>query len=150
MIEPPVPAPLSYEVEAEFRADPTRDRGGNQILEWSIETPSGRLSSLAGGGPLTWTAGQPVRLALRWARNAPSLPVARADGMPRVDGPVAVFEYRDAWALLSLLRIHTQAAAIDGSAFSTLAFSMPLARNPDARPAGRPASTRPWCSSGCG
>ena len=137
MIEPPVPAPLSYEMAAEFRAEPSLDRGGNQILEWSIETPAGRLSSLAGGDALTWTAGQPVRVALRWARNAPSLPVAGAGGMPRSDGPVAVFEYRDPWALLSLLRVHARPAAGDGAASSTLlAFDVPLAPNPDAAPGG--------------
>ena len=136
MIEPPVPAPLSYEVDAEFRAEPSLDRGGNQILEWSIETPAGRLSSLAGGGPLTWTAGQPVRVKLRWARNAPSLPVAAADGMPRLEGPAAIFEYRDPWALLSLLRVHTQPPADDGATFATLAFDVPLAPNPDAAPGG--------------
>ena len=136
MIEPPVPTPLSYEMEAEFRAEPSLDRGGNQILEWSIETPAGRLSSLAGGSTLAWNAGQPVRVALRWARNAPSLPVAGAGGMPRLDGPAAIFEYRDAWALLSLLRVHARPAADDGAAFSLLAFSVPLAPNPDAAPGG--------------
>jgi type VI secretion system protein ImpL len=136
LIEPPVPTPLSYELEAEFRAEPSLDRGGNQILEWSIETPAGRLSSLAGGGTLTWTAGQPVRVALRWARNGPSLPVVGADGMPRLDGPTALFEYRDAWALLSLLRIHSRPSADDGTAFSLLAFDVPLAPNPDAAPGG--------------
>ncbi len=136
LVDPPVPASLSYEMDAEFRAEPSLDRGGNQILEWSIETPAGRLSSLSGGGPLAWAAGQPVRVVLRWARNAPSLPVAGAGGMPRQEGSAAVFEYRDAWALLSLLRVHTRPAIDDGAAFSTLAFSVPLAPNPDAAPGG--------------
>ena len=136
MLDPPVPAPLSYEIEAEFRAEPSQDRGGNQVLEWALETPAGRLSSLGGAGPLSWTAGQPVRLVLRWARNAPSLPVARTDGLPRVEGPLAVFEYRDPWALLTLLRVHAAPATADGGAFATLAFSVPLAPNPDAAVGG--------------
>jgi type VI secretion system protein ImpL len=137
MLDPPVMAPLSYEIDATFRAEPTQDRGGNQILEWSIETDGGRLSSLGSAGPVTWTAGQPVRVALRWARNAPSPPTVGGDGMPRVDGPVAVFEYRDAWALLSLLRIHAaHVGAAEGTAHATLGFTVPFSPNAEAAPGG--------------
>jgi hypothetical protein len=47
-----------------------------------------------------------------------------------------VFEYRDPWALLSLLRIHSHTPAAGNSAFSTLALSVPLAPNPEAAPGG--------------
>ena len=50
---------------------------------------------------------------------------------------MAVFEYRDAWALLEPAADPRGCApGGEGSASSTLAFSVPLAPNPDAAPGG--------------
>lgn len=144
LAEPTLDLPLVYEVEAEFRTNPSQDRAGNQIIEWTLDLGGDQhLSSQEPGRKAVWSAGQPVRLSVRFARNAPSVPVASAQGRYRVDGAVATWEARDPWALLSLVAdLATPPARLAELADhrpQMLTLSLDLGRNPDAASGGRAA-----------
>lgn len=130
--------PLAYEVEAEFRTNPLMDRGGAMIIEWRLDLGDQVITSAA-PGKAVWTAGQPVRLVLRFARNGPKLPDAvpgGAAGSAKVDDTIAVWEERGPWGLLGL--IVTQAPPLQDrlnladAAPETLRLEVPLKVNPDA------------------
>ncbi|HSV29179.1 MAG TPA: hypothetical protein VLL76_06460, partial [Candidatus Omnitrophota bacterium] len=137
LVDPVLEQPLAYEVKADFRTNADRDLGGNQVIEWVLDLGGDqRLSSLDAKRIATWTAGQPVRLSVRFARNAPTIPAADPRGRYRVDGPVATWEYKDPWALLSLLAEHAPAPnrvnELPDRKPHVLRLAVALGRNPDA------------------
>jgi len=87
-----------------------------------------------------------VKLTLRWARNAPQMPVP-SDGAvpPRTREVMASWNYTDPWALLAFL--HQQSAARDPDVAlparkpETVLMTVPLQRNPEAAAGGAPVST---------
>lgn len=138
--------PLAYEVEAEFRTNPLADRGGAMVIEWRLELGDQVISSASPGGKAVWTAGQPVRLVLRFARNGPKLPDAQPGGGPggaKIDDTVAVWEERGPWGLLGLIATHAPPLQdrlnLPDAAPETLRLDVPLKLNPDAA-AGAPMS----------
>ena len=146
LVDPTLEQPLIYEVEAEFRANAARDTAGNQIIEWGLDLGGEqRLSSLEPKRKAIWSTGQPVRLFVRFARNAPSLPVADARRRYRVDGAVASWEASDPWALLSLMAMLAtepgRLAELPDRRSHSLTLNMDLQRNPDAAAGARAAAT---------
>ena len=61
----------------EFRTNIGSDPGANQVAETTIQFGQQQLSSFAAAKSAAWSNGQPVRVLLRWAENAPTIPVAR-------------------------------------------------------------------------
>src|SRR5580658_8091227 len=108
----PIDQPLTLEADVDFRPNPTLDAAGNQVLEWDLDTGDQHLSSLDEKHVLDWSYGQPLRVTLRWARNAPQMPVPN-DGAqtPKTREVMAHWNYADPWALLTFL--HQQSAARD-------------------------------------
>ena len=142
----PIDEPLTLEADVDFRPNPALDAAGNQVLEWILDTGDQRLSSLDAKHVLDWSYGQPVKLTLRWARNAPQMPVP-SDGAvpPRTREVMASWNYTDPWALLAFL--HQQSAARDPDVAlparkpETVLMTVPLQRNPEAAAGGAPVST---------
>ncbi len=126
--------PLTYEVEAEFRTNPLADRGGAMIIEWRLELGDQAISSAVPGSKAVWTAGQPVRLLLRFARNGPKLPES-APGGAKVDGVTAIWEERGPWGLLALIAAQAppmeDRLRLPDSAAETLRLEVPLRDNID-------------------
>jgi type VI secretion system protein ImpL len=142
----PVDAPLTLEADVDFRPDPALEAAGDQVLEWSIEAGDERLSSLDVKHVLDWSYGQPLKILLRWARNAPQMPVPN-DGAaaPKTREVMAAWSYTDPWALLAFL--HQQDAARDPAVPAparkpeTVLMTMPLQRNPAAAAGGAPVAS---------
>lgn len=80
-------------------------------------------------------------MSLRWARNAPQIPVAPERDLPAVEDMTATFGFTDPWALLSLVAVHTPPRAwvlsLPDRRPEVLAFAVPLDRNPQAAPGGQ-------------
>ncbi|MBK8174256.1 MAG: hypothetical protein IPK66_02890 [Rhodospirillales bacterium] len=131
LAEPGLDRPLVYDLSSEYRTNPEQSVGGNQILQWSLRVGDARRNVTA--DPLAWTIGDPVTVSLRWAMNAPQVPVAAESGAS-VTGTTATFAFNDPWALFSLIAAHAPPAPV----MSTLAdrrsevlrFTIPLRRNP--------------------
>ncbi|MFD2233133.1 type VI secretion system protein [Phaeospirillum tilakii] len=139
LVDPTLDQPLAYAVSAEFRANPANDSGGNQVIEWTLECGPGQgLSSRDPKKSVVWSSGQPVRLSVRFAANAPGIPAADPQGRYRVDGATARWEANDPWALLSLIAAQ---GIGDGQGFDLadrrphlLGLDVELQRNPAAAP----------------
>ena len=100
------PRPLpAYDLEVKLRTSRSRERHGNQIIEWRLEVEDSSVRLPDPRPRIRWIFGDRLRLVLRWARDAPRLPLSR--GLPvgaRVDGGTVVWEHTDPWSLISLLQ----------------------------------------------
>jgi type VI secretion system protein ImpL len=101
--EKPVPAP-SFDVEAAFRIVREREIDGDQIIAWTLTVGDQTLTHRDKAKKLRWTVGDPLRLSLRWAGDAPRVPVLP---QPRRGASVTdrtlVYEYANQWSLLTAL-----------------------------------------------
>jgi len=57
-------------LNVEFAALPEYAKGSNQIITWTLSTGEQQLSFPNGGNKISWQAGQPVSLNLRWATGS--------------------------------------------------------------------------------
>jgi type VI secretion system protein ImpL len=94
----------AYDLETEFRTLQQRELGGNEIIRWSLSVADETVTDREKAQKIRWTPGQPVRVAIRWANDAPHVPVLRENrrGMT-VDGRTVTYEYANRWALLAAL-----------------------------------------------
>ena len=112
LLVPATSAPAALEVEAEFRTNRQRDTGGNQIIEWSLDTGDQRLVRGGAVKSAKWRPGDPVTLKLRWARNAPVAPISVIGGNGAITSDRALTaSYDGQWGLIRLLQIHHAPAA---------------------------------------
>ena len=128
--------PPTWEADVEFRANPELDEAGNQVLEWSLDGLNQRVSSLQTKQSFVWTYGQPVKLNLRWARNAPSIPAAGPTDQPVIRDVLATWSYPDPWGLISLIEdrsaTHETFLPISARRPETIILKLPLMKNPEA------------------
>ncbi|MBV8518861.1 MAG: hypothetical protein JO197_15810 [Acidobacteria bacterium] len=94
----------AYDLETEFRTLQQRELGGNEIIRWALSVADETVTDREKAQKLRWTPGQPVRLSIRWASDAPHVPVMHEGrrGMT-VDGRTVTYEYSNRWALLAAL-----------------------------------------------
>jgi hypothetical protein len=94
----------TYEVEPNFRTLQGLEYGANEIIQWSLTIGDKTLTERDKGKKLTWTPGMPVRLALRWAGDAPRVPmlVGEKRGVSVVDRTIS-YDYTNRWSLLTTL-----------------------------------------------
>ncbi|HEV2862337.1 MAG TPA: type VI secretion protein IcmF/TssM N-terminal domain-containing protein [Pyrinomonadaceae bacterium] len=132
----------AFDYNLQFRVNQRMETGWNQIIDWSFDVgrKKFRLTDTELSG--RWVYGEPVRLTLRWANNSPTAPFVPPDSdSPKVRDRVAIFEFRDRWALLSLMQRHAAERTdfpdgVDTDVY-TLKFRVPtrLAENlPDRQP----------------
>jgi len=101
----------AYDVEAVFRTARQQEVDADQIISWSLSVGNEIVTSRDKKPMLRWSVGKPVRLTLRWANDAPRIPV-----MPQstrgvsVKDRTVVYEYNNQWALLTALEENTAPA----------------------------------------
>ncbi|TWC40129.1 type VI secretion system protein ImpL [Pseudomonas sp. SJZ079] len=118
------------DLDVRWRTDREAELGADQVIQWSLQAGSQQIGYPAEDDHrLRWTLGQPVKLLLRWAKNAAQKP---ADDP--LQASLAVFEqeagweYAGAWALLRLLRTHVAFERVPTVDYSEtpLAFRLPV------------------------
>ena len=121
---------------AEFRTDREREKGGENIIDWSMRVANSVSSLRANEDILEWRVGMPVDVMIKWAQNAETVPLPD----PRyrkmnVLGSHAVFSYDGRWSLIRMLREHAiPETALDASGqpgAQILRFDIPTAFNPN-------------------
>jgi type VI secretion system protein ImpL len=137
LADPSGSTPLAYQVDIEFFTNPAEARGQNQIIDAVVSAGNQRGSSMSGTSRIVWTNGQPARVELRWATNAPMVPDASVhQTWPRINGLSAGFDFSGSWALLRLLRAQAPSSAdlnaLQDRRPEVLAFEVPLKRNTNA------------------
>jgi len=99
-----------------FRAERSRETGGNQVAEWTLQIGN---DSFRSGDPErkgSWSLGQPVTLSLRWAKNAAFVPKDISGPGMNANAQGVTYRFSDAWALLRLAQ--TLAIPVHDPAYS--------------------------------
>lgn len=111
MLGTPDPSPLVYHVDVDFFPNEAGAIGQNEVIEGSIGTSLSRATSTPGGvAGFDWKSGQPISAALRWAANAPTIPMVMQPSpagrcIPPPGGAIARFvQPAGYWALLRFVR----------------------------------------------
>lgn len=92
-------------VQPTFRTNRDYERGGSDIIEWTLTSGSRSVSSFKSGESVVWLPGDPVRVSLRWAKNAPVIPWQTVGPAGAgADGKTAEFVADGTWSLFALLR----------------------------------------------
>jgi len=124
----------SFDFEVRFRANQTREIGGNQIIDWSMDVGKQQIRYRDQDRAGHWRFGDPIRITLRWAKDSPHVPVPNEKApYVKVRDRTAVFEFANRWSLFALLAVQQSAPADFDRAFDpepyTLKFSLRTARD---------------------
>ena len=135
----------SLDVEATFRVLKPKEIEGEQIIGWSLGVGEETITNRQTTKKLRWTWEEPLQIALRWAADAPRVPVAAGQTHAAiVDHRTVVWKYENRWSLLAALADHpTRSDELPSYADVqpvTLAFD--LASRPLAGPETATAPTR--------
>ncbi len=98
----------AYTLEVDFRVNRGAEKRANQVIEWAFETKGESVQDhQLKKEPLEWDLNDPIRLAFRWAKNSPDVPVA-AGNWPgvAVEKRNVSFTYDNKWSLIQLLSRH--------------------------------------------
>ena len=94
-----------YDLRAEFRVNREREEGAKQIIRWVLGIGEEELSHRDAEPEGRWIFGQPLRLSLAWASDAPVVPQAEESVVGTwVEDRTVIFERQGPWALLSFLQ----------------------------------------------
>jgi type VI secretion system protein ImpL len=117
---------VRYELDPSFRIDRDSEDGGDHVLNWSFRSGDGRATLFDGDSTVSWQTGDPVGVALTWAKNAPTRPTDAAErsGYSR-DGRTVTFNMAGRWSLFTL--IGRYATGDDPPAGHRLRFTVPIA-----------------------
>jgi len=94
----------AFDIEASFRTARQQEVDADQIIGWSLGVGDETVTNRDKKPMLRWSVGKEVRLTLRWANDAPRVPVpsSLARGASVRDRTV-VYEYNNRWSLLTAL-----------------------------------------------
>jgi hypothetical protein len=91
-------------VEMQFRVMKEHEAGANEIIDWTLTIGNEKATSFTKSKKLPWRPGMPVRLDLRWAKNAPREPVLQsAQRNVSIEDGTVVYRYSNRWSLLTAL-----------------------------------------------
>lgn len=96
----------AWDLAPAFRVNRRHEKNGNQIIDWTLEVGDATFRNSDAPSTGHWEYGQPVKLLLRWAKDSPEQPVPVAPAYGKTETRTVIFEYRDQWALLKLLKSH--------------------------------------------
>lgn len=116
-LEKPEAGP-AVDIEPMFRVLRDREVHGDQIIGWTLDVGRDTITNReAKSRKIRWTYGEPVRVSLRWASDSPRVPVGdNARPGVSVRDRTVVYEYRNAWSLLTALE-QNQSSADDLPSF---------------------------------
>lgn len=104
------PVPI-FDFGVDFRVNKAYETGGNQIIGWEMTVGNQRIGQYDAQRQGRWRFGDPVRVDLRWAKDAPNVPVQEGTpGRLSPQGNTIVYDYTNRWALLSLLAAHASSS----------------------------------------
>ena len=113
-----------------FRVNQAAEKGGNQIIDWSLEAGDVTVHYPGTENSLRWHYGDSVQVAFRYAKDSPQVPKAgTSEPNAQVDGRTVTWAYSGPWAFFEMLAQHGGRAANFGVApqllSSTLGFVIP-------------------------
>jgi type VI secretion system protein ImpL len=121
----------SLDIVPAFRVDREQEIAGNQIIDWSLQIDADVIHASEPERKLHWNVGDPVRLSLRWAKDAPYLP-APAGNQPHsgydliVSGDTVTYTFKDPWSLLRMIQTFTPSMRKNDGPNSSEPFTLAL------------------------
>jgi type VI secretion system protein ImpL len=139
--------PFTVDVVPQFRVNQTREIGGNQVIDWTMQVVGQIFQLKDPEHPGRWRPANPesnpVRLSLRWANDSFFVPSGESSQPDLViRGRNAYFEFTDRWALLRFLQRHEAPSGDLGPTADTTPYTLKFRVNtvPDPKwtmPAGQ-------------
>ena len=122
----------SLDITPVFRVNRDEESGGNQIIDWALQVGTDTFHVTDAERKGHWNYGDPVVLTLRWAKDAPFIPVSLPDSAksivtPQVNGDMVTYSFKDSWSLLRFVGAFGVAGATPDTAPFTLQFNIPEA-----------------------
>lgn len=97
----------AYTVQVQFRTNRPAEILGDQVIDWELDSAAQSVVAGSKVDTVSWHIGDPIRIALRFAKNAPLRPVADSQSSGEsVDNRIVSFAYPDAWSLFRLVQLH--------------------------------------------
>lgn len=96
------PAP-GFDIDVDFRVNREREVGGRQIIDWAMQVGEQRIRYRDAKRQARWQVGEPIRIALRWAKDYPYAPTSEGAEGVSVDDRTVTWDYPTSWSLLALL-----------------------------------------------
>ncbi len=131
---------LAYAVSLDFRPNRARESGGDQIVEWRLSIGDDSIGSFDPPRPVIWRQGEPVRLTLRWARNAPNRPEQPKRPDATLDERSLTYSYDGPWAILAFVAANAapspELRTLPDPRPNVLRIDVPLEPNPDSAAGG--------------
>jgi type VI secretion system protein ImpL len=126
----------AYDIDVEFRVNRPREVGGNQIIDWAVELGGQRLVRGREPRAARWRPGDPVAISLRWAKDAPMVPLPSGGiDAPTIEDRTVTFFYGNRWSLVRALDAHRSMPAdferLTDPQPHTLRFVVPTGAAPD-------------------
>jgi type VI secretion system protein ImpL len=124
-----------------FRVNQGREINGNQIIDWTLQVGNDTFRYREPQRIGRWSYGEPVKLILRWAKDSPQQPLSATTPVDsKLSSRSVVFEYRDSWALFTMMALH-QPGATDFDRMAdpdpqTLVFTINDGKSSDSTTAG--------------
>lgn len=119
---------INYAVTPDFRIKRADEVNANHILSWSLTVGDRTRTLFSSDKALSWSPGDPVSLAFKWAKDAPSRPAEATDmaGLSVTDRTARI-SFDDTWSLISLIAqygVPANAAEVGGG--HVLKFALPI------------------------
>lgn len=123
-------AAANVAIQVDFRVNRSVEKNANNVIGWAIESGERVVRHNDEKRKLVWRSGDPLRVQMRWAKDAPYQPLGRPEGEQfAVMGQSVTFNYQGAWALLRLIALHSTATSDPepegGGSSATLRFEVP-------------------------
>ena len=101
----------TLDFDVEFRVNRKREQLANRIIGWKLTVADQVFTRGADKLAGRWRYGDPIKLALRWAKDAKDYPVFGGDQAGiKIEGKSIQFAFANQWSLLRLLRLHAGTA----------------------------------------
>ncbi len=96
-----------FDLNVEFRVNQGHESAANRIIEWKFAVGEQVFDENSPENLGRWRIGVPLKLSLRWAKNAIEHPVflENVEGVTINDKTVE-FEFKNKWSLIRLLGLH--------------------------------------------
>ena len=93
-----------YFLRPVFRVNKEDEEGANQIIDWQLETPLGKVKN-GDNKPKTivWRLGDPVKFQFRWAKDAPFLPITVRSPWGKLKDRTITYSFENLWSLATVL-----------------------------------------------
>ena len=97
-----------FDFNLRFRVNQEKEVSANQVIDWDLDVGKKRFHYQDANPAGMWGYGEPLKLSLRWANDAPTIPSFKSDTLShmKLEGQTVTLTYSNNWSLLYFLLKH--------------------------------------------